>query len=561
MEIPSTLCSNVYDFAFCPEPCYDRLADLADPEDWGPGNRILKNYLSFSFSRAVFLTERDVDQTAPSNLPLVFDDDRCLFNTGLYTRRYETIYGLFEPNTKPDARQRWFLKGFFKESDPMLVSFEYLPCRVRFAEDPSELVFDYRLPIRSNIDHILGDEENLTRIPASLMGEGNSLLLRRAFEGAVVEAARRAASTAFFAALGLSALLLAAGLLFAAPVLRLLGAPESAVTAGLPYARAVFVSGPPLCGALVLSSLLRAQGKTLPNMAAALAGSALGAALLLLLCGRMGLGASGAGMAMLAREAATLAVLLAYTLRHGELIRPSLRRVRLTRAVFSEIMRSGLPTLLRQGATSVSAALLSRVSAGFGAPVLAGMGLCARAIMPFTSAVIGFGQGFQPVCGAAFGAKQTARCQEAYRFCQRVAIAFSLAAGLAFFIFAPAPAARFAPDAQSAEAARRALRLQSVAFPAQSAVILMTMLTQAMGLTLRASLVATSRQALFFLPLLAVLPRLFGLWGLLACQSASDLAALGFSLALTRGLRGSSSARCGCSDARTACRSHPRSSS
>ena len=61
----------------------------------------------------------------------------------------------------------------------MLVSFEYLPCRVRFAEDPSELVFDYRLPIRSNIDHILGDEENLTRIPASLMGEGNSLLLRR----------------------------------------------------------------------------------------------------------------------------------------------------------------------------------------------------------------------------------------------------------------------------------------------------------------------------------------------------------------------------------------------
>lgn len=33
MEIPSTLCSNLYDFAFCPEPCYDRLVDLADPED------------------------------------------------------------------------------------------------------------------------------------------------------------------------------------------------------------------------------------------------------------------------------------------------------------------------------------------------------------------------------------------------------------------------------------------------------------------------------------------------------------------------------------------------
>lgn len=47
MEIPSTLCSNVYDFAFCPEPCYDRLVDLADPEDWGPSNRILKTTCRF----------------------------------------------------------------------------------------------------------------------------------------------------------------------------------------------------------------------------------------------------------------------------------------------------------------------------------------------------------------------------------------------------------------------------------------------------------------------------------------------------------------------------------
>ena len=365
------------------------------------------------------------------------------------------------------------------------------------------------------------------------LGMGAGSFVSRCIGQGRREAARRAASTAFFAALGLSALLLAAGLLFAAPVLRLLGAPESAVAAGLPYARAVFVSGPPLCGALVLSSLLRAQGKTLPNMAAALVGSALGAALLLL-CGRMGLGASGAGMAMLAREAATLAVLLAYTLRHGELIRPSLRRVRLTHAVFSEIMRSGLPTLLRQGATSLSAAMLSRVSAEFGAPVLAGMGLCARAVMPFTSAVIGFGQGFQPVCGAAFGAKQTARCQTAYRFCQRVLLVFSLAVGAAVFAFAPALTARFAHDAQTADVAGRALRLQSAVFFAQSAVILMTMLTQSLGQTVRAALVATSRQGLFLLPLLTLLPRVFGLWGLLACQSVSDVISLVFSWLLTR---------------------------
>ena len=63
------------------------------------------------------------------------------------------------------------------------------------------------------------------------LGMGAGSFVSRCIGQGRREAARRAASTAFFAALGLSALLLAAGLLFAAPVLRLLGAPESAVAA------------------------------------------------------------------------------------------------------------------------------------------------------------------------------------------------------------------------------------------------------------------------------------------------------------------------------------------
>lgn len=54
MDIPSTLCSNVYDFAFCPEPCYDRLADLADPEDWGPSNTSSKTTCRFRLAARCF---------------------------------------------------------------------------------------------------------------------------------------------------------------------------------------------------------------------------------------------------------------------------------------------------------------------------------------------------------------------------------------------------------------------------------------------------------------------------------------------------------------------------
>ncbi len=92
------------------------------------------------------------------------------------------------------ARQPWFLDGFFKASDPALRKVLELPERVRFTDNPSDLIYDHRLKIRVNIDHILGDEENLSRIPDQLKGEDKKDLLRRLFEGAVMEAERRAAA-------------------------------------------------------------------------------------------------------------------------------------------------------------------------------------------------------------------------------------------------------------------------------------------------------------------------------------------------------------------------------
>ena len=348
------------------------------------------------------------------------------------------------------------------------------------------------------------------------------------------ERAIRSASVGFFAALVVSCVFLVIGLFFAAPALSLLGASPDASSAV--YARYVCLCAPMLCGSLTLSSLLRAQGKTLPNMTAYAVGSILGAALLYLFCMRLNLGVHGAGAAMLIREGAIFALLFLSLYRDASLIRPHLRRAMPSLSVCREIMRSGLPSLLRQGTTSVSAVLLSRICAGFGAHALAGMGLAVRTCTLYSSALIGFGQGFQPVCGVNFGAGRLDRCKTAYLFCQKAAFGATVILSAAAFLAAPALTTRFAPNAETASFAASALRAQGVVFFAQSAVVLMTMLTQALGMTVRSSFVATSRQGLFFIPLLLILPRLFGQQGLIFCQSASDLAALAFSFALTRGI-------------------------
>lgn len=343
-----------------------------------------------------------------------------------------------------------------------------------------------------------------------------------------------AASTALAAALALAAAFMLLGLLFTAPLLRLLGAPQAAIAPGTPYARYVLLSSPILCASLVLSSLLRAQGRTLPNMRAFVLGAALGAGLLWLLAVQLGWGVHGAGAAMLAREGATLLLLARALLADKTLVHPSLRAVRFDRAVMRAIMRSGTPTLLRQGVTSVSAVMLSRASAKLGPPALAGMGLAVRVLALVSSAVIGFGQGFQPVCGCNFGAQKLDRCKAAYAFCQRVVWVGMIAAGAGMWFGAGPLLALFAPEPAAAQFGTAVLRAQSAAFFAQGAVVMMNMLTQALGLTVRASLVATSRQGIFFIPLVLLLPRLFGAWGLILCQSVSDLLSLGFSFLLTR---------------------------
>lgn len=351
------------------------------------------------------------------------------------------------------------------------------------------------------------------------------------------EAAGRAAGAAFFSALLLSGLLLIGGFFLAAPLLRLLGAPESAVSAGVPYARYVLASGPPLCGGLVLGSLLRAQGKTLPNMAAALVGSSLGAALLAALCLRLNLGVHGAGIAMLARETAVFVVLLGYALRHGELIRPSLRRARFTLPVFAEIMRYGLPTLLRQGATSLSAAMLSRVSAEFGAPVLAGMGLCARAVMPFTSAVIGFGQGFQPVCGFSYGAGKYKRVREAFWFCVKVVTVILVVLCVISLLFSGQIVAVFRrDDPQVIEIGTLALRFQLLTLPLWGYITMCNMFTQAIGYGVRSTIISTARQGIFLIPALLVFPNIWGLLGIQIAQPVADICTLVLCIAIVNGI-------------------------
>lgn len=389
------------------------------------------------------------------------------------------------------------------------------------------------------------------------LGMGSGGFVSRSLGSGQKEDALRAASTAFFSALAFSLLFCCAGLVLSSAILRLLGANADMLPCARLYLRFVLLCGPLLCANLVLSSLLRALGSTLCNMIAFGAGALVCIPLQFLLIRSPRAGIWGSGAAMLAREIVTLILLFILICKNQHFMLPRPGLFTPTRRIWSAIMRSGLPTLIRQGLLSLSGALTARISASFGPSVLAGMGLCTQAVTIVSSAVIGFGQGFQPVCGYAFGAGDLGLIRRCYRFCMICLVCSLAMISAAVFFFAPSLFSFLSSVPENAAFAQKALRVQSLVFFAQGAVILMNMLTQAMGMTLRASIIASSRQGFVLIPLLLLLPRFFGIHGLIIAQALSDVLSLVLCFFLSRSclsqrVTRSSCAPCGYSGAQTA---------
>ena len=140
------------------------------------------------------------------------------------------------------------------------------------------------------------------------------------------------------------------------------------------------------------------------------------------------------------------------------------------------------------------------------------------------SLVIGFGQGFQPVCGFNYGAKKYARVREGFWFCVRYGTIFLVLVMIAGEIFASQVIALFrADDAEVIRIGALALRLQCVTLPLFAYIMISSMMMQTTAQTAQASILALGRQGLFFLPAILIFPRLWALFGLQIAQPISDI--------------------------------------
>ncbi len=393
-------------------------------------------------------------------------------------------------------------------------------------------------------------------------GQGSGNFISRAFGRRDLGEAEKMAATGFFSAVGLGLILGAFGLLFREPFARFLGAKtEATLGYTVAYMRFILLATPFMMGSIVMNNQLRLQGNAFFSMLGLASGAVLNLVLDPILIFRAGdaigvfgirmdfgagMGVAGAALATGISQLFSFCV-LAVGMSRSDNVKIRLKNYTPTLYYFKGIFKGGLPSLARQGVASVATTCLNH-SIGFYLvePALidaaqAAMTGVNRIMMFLHSALIGFGQGFQPVCGFNYGAERYDRVLRAFWYCVRVAAAVLTGLAVLGFVFAE-PVTNLVAGAspQALRIAAFTFRAQLITFPLSAWVMLSNMMLQNIGVTGKATLLALARQGLAFIPLVLLLPgllRLLGfeaLLGIEVVQAVSDLVA--FLIAIPVGL-------------------------
>lgn len=349
------------------------------------------------------------------------------------------------------------------------------------------------------------------------------------------EEAETIAATGFFSAILAGGVLAALGLLFLDPLVSILGATETILPYARDYARFILIGAPWMVGSLVLNNLLRFEGNSAQAMLGITTGGILNMLLDPIFIFKLDLGVGGAALATIVSQAVSFCILLFNSGRAGSLpIRWS--RLSWKEGRLAHIIEGGLPSFYRQGLASVATILLNWAAKPFGDAAIAAMTIVGKVNMFSGSALIGFGQGFQPVCGFNYGAGLYDRVRKGFWFCVRVGTVVLLAIAAVMFLMAPQVVYWFQKaDPEVVELGVTALRVQMLSLPLSAYVIINNMMLQTVGENARASVVALARQGLFFIPLILILPHLLDFTGVMLSQPLSDVCAFLIAIPLSTG--------------------------
>ena len=356
-------------------------------------------------------------------------------------------------------------------------------------------------------------------------GQGSGNYISRELGKKNYQEASNMAATGFFSAIGTGVIICVIGQIFLEPLAFLLGSTETILPYTEEYLRVILLGAPWMTASLVLNNQLRFQGSANYAMVGIVSGAVLNIALDPLLIFTFDLGVAGAGWATIISQFVSFCLLLIGCSK-GSNIRIKARNFKFHWFYYKMIFKGGFPSLARQSLASFATICLNHAAQPYGDAAIAAMGVVQRITMFGASTMLGFGQGFQPVCGFNYGAGLYKRVKEGFWFCVKISCVVLLAISALGFLFSTNLISLFRDDPDVIKIGSTALRFQCIFFFGQSWIIMSNMMTQSMGKTLPATFLSVARQGLFFIPMVLILPQFLGILGIQMAQSAADVLTL-----------------------------------
>ena len=357
-------------------------------------------------------------------------------------------------------------------------------------------------------------------------------------------------------------ILMGAGFLWQKPLVEFLGSTDTIATFALDYGFWILLTAPVMCVSYVLNNVLRAEGMPVWALVGIGSGAVLNAVLDPILVSGLELGIRGAGIATFCGQSVSLIIMLIVMLSGKSVIRfnkntdimdhlsqnadakykPTGMRVKIEQikredrrglAVFKQtaidITRTGIPSFFRQGLVCVATILLNRAARAYGDDVIAAISVSNKVFAILFAVMVGYGQGFAPVTGYNYGAKKNDRVRKAIIFTILSQVIASAVTGILVWIFASSIISLFGENA-ALELGVLSLRMHAVSLPFMAVCLVSGMLFQAIGEIGKAILISSTRQGIFFLPLIWLLPMCFQETGVALTQGISDVLSGVFSL-------------------------------
>ncbi|MFZ5517487.1 MAG: MATE family efflux transporter [Candidatus Zhuqueibacterota bacterium] len=358
-----------------------------------------------------------------------------------------------------------------------------------------------------------------------LIGVGATSYISRALGAKQYEQAHHIFSSVTFAASLVGLILMGLALVFLRDILEFIGRNSPAIKQAYDFGFVLSFSIPVVMLTITLNQCARAEGNPNISMTSLLVGTAVNIILDPIFIFGLNWGIKGAALATDIANVISLVIVLSYFIGPKSHLQFRLRLIKPTGLILKELGKAGLPSFTSHIAASFVIALTNSMLAGYGAFALAIMGINNRLIMLFFMPMIGTGQGFMPIAGYNYGAKNFERVKEAFWKAVILVTGICTFGWILIQLFPELFIRVFSTDPIVIEQGRSSLHIINLMLPLVGFQIIGATLYQAMGEGLAGFILSITRQVLVFLPLVIVFRALFGLKGIFFAIPTADLLA------------------------------------